>query len=194
MDPRAGLDGCGKSRPPPGFDPRIVQSKILAATNFKDREVEVQRTRTDINRSEKFVRLHDKCLHCGRHCVCVCVWKYWDSSTIKWELPLLEAKVNDPTHMHWKLNLWQNDSPPKKKNTSARVCVRACVRARGCYVVQQHPSKSLTFPKLCAITLQTGKLRADTEYCDIFNSCIFVTYPTTSTARIFLWPKINCFC
>jgi hypothetical protein len=23
--PRAGLDGCGKSRPPPGFDPRSVQ-------------------------------------------------------------------------------------------------------------------------------------------------------------------------
>jgi len=22
---KAGLDGCGKSRPPPGFDPRIVQ-------------------------------------------------------------------------------------------------------------------------------------------------------------------------
>jgi len=22
---RAGLDGCGKSRPPPGFDPRTVQ-------------------------------------------------------------------------------------------------------------------------------------------------------------------------
>jgi hypothetical protein len=25
MDPRAGLDRCGKSRPPPGFDPRTVQ-------------------------------------------------------------------------------------------------------------------------------------------------------------------------
>jgi hypothetical protein len=25
VDPRAGLDGCGKSRPPPGFDPRTVQ-------------------------------------------------------------------------------------------------------------------------------------------------------------------------
>ena len=23
--PRAGLDGCGKSRPPPGFDPQTVQ-------------------------------------------------------------------------------------------------------------------------------------------------------------------------
>ena len=25
LDPRAGLEGCGKSRPPPGFDPRTVQ-------------------------------------------------------------------------------------------------------------------------------------------------------------------------
>jgi hypothetical protein len=25
VGPRAGLNGCGKSRPPPGFDPHIVQ-------------------------------------------------------------------------------------------------------------------------------------------------------------------------
>jgi len=25
VDPKAGLDRCGKSRPPPGFDPRTVQ-------------------------------------------------------------------------------------------------------------------------------------------------------------------------
>jgi len=25
LAPRAGLDGCGKSRPPPVFDPRILQ-------------------------------------------------------------------------------------------------------------------------------------------------------------------------
>jgi hypothetical protein len=25
VGPRAGLDGCRKSRPPPGFDPRTVQ-------------------------------------------------------------------------------------------------------------------------------------------------------------------------
>jgi hypothetical protein len=25
VGPRAGLDGCGKSRPPPGFDPRTVK-------------------------------------------------------------------------------------------------------------------------------------------------------------------------
>jgi len=25
VGPRAGLDGCGKSRPPPGFDPQTVQ-------------------------------------------------------------------------------------------------------------------------------------------------------------------------
>jgi hypothetical protein len=26
VGPRAGLDGCGKSRPPPGFDPRTAAS------------------------------------------------------------------------------------------------------------------------------------------------------------------------
>jgi hypothetical protein len=26
VDPRAGLYGCGKSIPPPGFDPRTVQA------------------------------------------------------------------------------------------------------------------------------------------------------------------------
>jgi len=25
VGPRVGVDGCGKSRPPPGFDPRTVQ-------------------------------------------------------------------------------------------------------------------------------------------------------------------------
>ena len=28
VDPRAGLDKCGKSRPPPGFDPRAVQPVV----------------------------------------------------------------------------------------------------------------------------------------------------------------------
>ena len=32
MGPRAGLDGCGKSRPPPGFDPRTVQLVAHIAT------------------------------------------------------------------------------------------------------------------------------------------------------------------
>jgi len=33
VDPRAHLDGCGKSRPPPGFDPRTVQP---VASRFHD--------------------------------------------------------------------------------------------------------------------------------------------------------------
>jgi hypothetical protein len=28
VDPRAGLDGCENSRPPPGFDPRTVQCRV----------------------------------------------------------------------------------------------------------------------------------------------------------------------
>ena len=30
---RAGLDGCGKSRPPPGFDPRTVQPVASSYTD-----------------------------------------------------------------------------------------------------------------------------------------------------------------
>ena len=33
LGPRAGLDGCGKSRPPPGFDPRTVQPIASRYTN-----------------------------------------------------------------------------------------------------------------------------------------------------------------
>jgi hypothetical protein len=32
--PRAGLDGCGKSRPPPGFDPRTVQPVASRYTDY----------------------------------------------------------------------------------------------------------------------------------------------------------------
>jgi hypothetical protein len=34
MGPRAGLDGCGKSRPPPGFDTRTVQPVASRYTNY----------------------------------------------------------------------------------------------------------------------------------------------------------------
>jgi hypothetical protein len=33
VGPRAGLDGCGKPRPPPGFDPRTVQSVASCYTD-----------------------------------------------------------------------------------------------------------------------------------------------------------------
>ena len=36
VGPTAGLDGCGKSRPLPGFDPRTVQ---LVATRYTDRAI-----------------------------------------------------------------------------------------------------------------------------------------------------------
>ena len=34
MGPRAGVDGCGESRPPPGFDPRTVQSVARIKRNI----------------------------------------------------------------------------------------------------------------------------------------------------------------
>ena len=42
VDPRAGLDGCGKSRSPPGFDPQTVQP---VACRYTDRAIPVY-TRT----------------------------------------------------------------------------------------------------------------------------------------------------
>ena len=37
MVPRAGLDRCGKSRPTPGFDPRIVQPVASRYTDYATR-------------------------------------------------------------------------------------------------------------------------------------------------------------
>jgi hypothetical protein len=34
MGPRAGLEGCGKSRPPPGFDPRTMQPVASGCTDW----------------------------------------------------------------------------------------------------------------------------------------------------------------
>ena len=34
VGPRAGLDGCGKSRPPPGFDPRTIQPVASRYTDW----------------------------------------------------------------------------------------------------------------------------------------------------------------
>ena len=34
MGPRAGLDMCGKSRPPPAFDPRTVQPVASRYTDY----------------------------------------------------------------------------------------------------------------------------------------------------------------
>ena len=39
MDPRAGLDRCGKSRPTPGFDPRTVQPVASRYTDYSTRPV-----------------------------------------------------------------------------------------------------------------------------------------------------------
>ena len=36
MGPRSGVDGCGKSRPTPGFDPRAVQS---VASRYTDHAI-----------------------------------------------------------------------------------------------------------------------------------------------------------
>ena len=37
MGPRAGMDRCGKSRLPPGFDPRTVQAVASRYTDYSPR-------------------------------------------------------------------------------------------------------------------------------------------------------------
>jgi len=34
VDPRAGMDGCGKSHPPPGFNPRTVQPVAIPTVSL----------------------------------------------------------------------------------------------------------------------------------------------------------------
>jgi len=55
VGPRAGLDGCGKSRPPPGFDPRTVQPVASRYSSHK-----TERCSTG--------RLYSRCLRDGVDC------------------------------------------------------------------------------------------------------------------------------
>ena len=43
MGPRAGLHRCGKSRPPPGFDPRTVQPVASRYTDYGTRPTHSRR-------------------------------------------------------------------------------------------------------------------------------------------------------
>ena len=45
MGPRAGLDRCGKSRPPLGFDPRTVQPVASRCTDYTTRYTDLERPR-----------------------------------------------------------------------------------------------------------------------------------------------------
>jgi hypothetical protein len=41
MGPKAGLEMCGKSRPPPGFDPRTGQPVASRYTNYANRPTNI---------------------------------------------------------------------------------------------------------------------------------------------------------
>jgi hypothetical protein len=41
VGPRAGLDGCGKSRPPPGFDSRTAQPVASRYTDYYEKSKNV---------------------------------------------------------------------------------------------------------------------------------------------------------
>jgi len=46
MGPGAGLDRCGKSRPPPGFEPRTFQPVASRYTDYATRPTELRYERT----------------------------------------------------------------------------------------------------------------------------------------------------
>ena len=71
MDARAGLDGCGKSRPPPGFDPQTVQPVASRYTDYAIPVHPVQRVPAANYKAVKLQYLKIKC-----HCL-----KYFDVSS-----------------------------------------------------------------------------------------------------------------
>jgi len=52
VGPWAGLDRCGKSRPPPGFDPRTVQPVASRYTDYATRPTEYNEYNTKMNHRE----------------------------------------------------------------------------------------------------------------------------------------------
>jgi hypothetical protein len=57
VGPRAGLDGCEKSRPPPGFDPRTVQSVVSRYTDCA-----IPAHREGLVTGNSFLALHTPCI------------------------------------------------------------------------------------------------------------------------------------
>jgi hypothetical protein len=48
VGPRAGLDRCGKSQPPPGFDPRTVQPVASRYTDYATRPIHTAKTELNV--------------------------------------------------------------------------------------------------------------------------------------------------
>ena len=55
MGPRAGLDRWGKSRPPPGFDPRTVQAIASRYTDYATRLIWGSRVNIAVPKAEKSI-------------------------------------------------------------------------------------------------------------------------------------------
>ena len=77
MDPRAGLDRCGKSRPPPGFDPRTFQP---VANRYIDYVTRPTKKREDTGNERGSIRSH-----------CVEKW-YWKRL---WSCRNTDNKMNE---------------------------------------------------------------------------------------------------
>jgi hypothetical protein len=66
VGPRAGLDRCGKSRPPPGFDRRTVQAEASRYTDYANRltqEVEAPRFQDNQHMVVRLSALRIGCLY-----------------------------------------------------------------------------------------------------------------------------------
>jgi len=70
VGPRAGLERCGKSRPPPGFDPRTVQPVASRYTDYATRPTGCTRLR------KTCVTMHVIFFRYAIPVVCVCIYIY----------------------------------------------------------------------------------------------------------------------
>ena len=82
VGPRAGLDGCGKSRPPPGFNPRTVQPVASRCTDWANPAPTTTTTTTTNNNNNTCRNPEETSTHaaaCGpvrfSHCSCL-IGKY----------------------------------------------------------------------------------------------------------------------
>ena len=80
MCPRAGLDRCGKSRLPPGFDPRTVQPVASRYTDYDTRPTLLSRVAIFLHWAQKCYKtalwgqLHQIRCRCKRDLERVFVW------------------------------------------------------------------------------------------------------------------------
>jgi hypothetical protein len=72
MGPRTGLDGCEECRPPPGFDPRIVQPVTSCCTDYAVTAMPLRFEGLKINQHIKIKAKRAVQMQCTYHAVLDC--------------------------------------------------------------------------------------------------------------------------